>query len=91
MTFLVTLSSRPTSTVTLNYRTVPGTAVAADYGAKTGTITFTPTQVSKPVTIQIIGDAGEEDDQTFTLVISNPTGPVTILDGTGVGTIRNDD
>ena len=54
-------------------------------------LTFTPFgPLSQTVTVQVQGDFAVEPDEQFTLVLSSPNG-VTIADGTGTGTIVNDD
>jgi hypothetical protein len=90
--FTVSLSRRPTAPVTITYQLVGDTATAgADFTAKTGTLSFSTTQVSKAVAVKIVGDDDPEPDETFRLVISSTSPGVTITDDTGIGTIRNDD
>lgn len=91
LSFIVSLNQRPSSTVTLKYHTVSGTANTLDYVAKSGTLTFTTKQVAKVVTIQVNADTAQEPDETFTVVIDTPSGPVTITGASGTGTIVNDD
>ncbi len=91
MTFNVTLSAASAATVTVNYATADQTATAgSDYVAGSGTVTFSPGQTTKPVTVTINGDVTAEADETL-LVNLNTPGNATILDGQGIGTIRNDD
>ncbi len=47
-------------------------------------------QTSKTVTVDVAGDALDEFDETFTVDLSNPTN-VVIDDGSGTGTIADDD
>ena len=90
-TFTVTLSAAAAGTVTVDYTTVNGTATAgADYTATSGTVTFLSGQTTRTVNVQVTGDTLDEADETFTLVLSNPTG-ATISDGEGVATINDDD
>ena len=95
-TFTVTLSKTPGSNVTVNYATLNGTATsgaASDYIAipatpmtfLTGTGTLTQT-----ITVNVNGDTAVESDETFTVNLSSPTN-ATITNGTGTGTILNDD
>ena len=74
--FLVTLAPAATGTVTVDYATRDGTAVApADYTATSGTLTFAPGETRKKTALVPIVDDDEEDSgETFTLVLSNPTG-----------------
>jgi uncharacterized repeat protein (TIGR01451 family) len=91
-TFSVTLSRTWMTQVTVAYTTVNGTALAgSDYQATSGTVSFAPGQKAKNVVVPIIGDTVDEDDETFTVSLSTPTGRATILKGTGLGTIADDD
>src|SRR2546428_6994116 len=75
-----------------NYHTANGTATySADYVAKSGTLTF-PANSTTPQTITIVvnGDNIDEIDESFTVSLSNPT-RATIANGTGTGTILDDD
>ena len=90
-TFTVTLSPASTGTVTVNVATANGTATAgSDYTAASGTLTFTPGQTSKTVTVNVAGDTIKETNETFTVNLSGASG-ATIFDAQGVGTILNDD
>ncbi|WGD31100.1 Calx-beta domain-containing protein [Ancylobacter sp. WKF20] len=89
--FMVTLDKPSTTPVTVQYRTVNGTAVAGtDYEATNGTLTFAPGETSKQVHVDIIGDKIVEADERFTVELSGPT-DATIADGTATGTLLNDD
>ena len=91
MTFNVTLSAASASTVTVAYATADQTATAgSDYVSASGTVTFTPGQTTKPINITVNGDVTPEPDETLLVNLSAPTN-ATILDGQGVGTIKNDD
>jgi Calx-beta domain len=90
--FTVTLSAASSSAVTVKYDTADGTATTAnsDYQSATGTLTFTPGQTTKTITVKVNGDTTPESNETFAVNLSNPTN-ATIADGQGVGTITNDD
>lgn len=89
--FTVTLSAVSTSPITVNYATQNGTALSgSDYTAKTGTLTFSPGQLSQTIAIAINGDTTFEGNETFNVNLSNPSNAA-IIDGLGVGTITNDD
>lgn len=91
MTFVVTLSKSSTTPVTVTYATSNGTATAGvDYTAKSGTVTFAPGVLSQQIQVGITGDTTAEQNETFTLTLSAPTG-ATIADGSALGTIANDD
>ena len=91
MRFLVTLFAGPEDgTVTVDYATEDGTAVAGeDYTSTSGTLTFAPGETQKWVAVPVIDDTVEDSGETFTLVLSNPTGGAIVGDATGVGTILN--
>ena len=89
--FSVTLARPSTSTVSFGYATTAATATAgADYTAKSGTVTFAPGTTAATVKVPVAGDVTDEADEVFTVVLSNPAG-VVIGDGTGTGTIADDD
>jgi glucose/arabinose dehydrogenase len=89
--FTVTLSSSSTDTVTVQYTTANGLAMAgSDYVGATGTVTFTPGQVSQPVSITVNGDSLEELNETFFVNLTSPVN-ADISDNQGVATINNDD
>lgn len=87
----VKLNKRPTSTVTVNYATQDITAAAgSDYVATSGTLTFAPGVKKQTVNVIINGDRIPEADETFRVILSNPSG-ADIADGEGIATILNDD
>ncbi len=89
--FTVTLSAASGQAVSVNYATADGTAVApGDYTANTGTLNFTPGQLTRTITVLVNGDITPEANETFTVGLSAATN-ATIADATGVGTITNDD
>ncbi len=89
--FTVNLSAPSTSSVTVNYATSNGSASASsDYGAASGTLTFSPGETSKPISVEIFGDTTVEGNETFNVTLSGATN-ATISDGSGLGTINNDD
>ncbi len=90
-TFTVTLSAAATSPVTVNFATANGTATAgSDYVAQSGALTFAPGETQKTIQIAAIGDAVVEANEAFTVVLTSPVG-ATLANGTGAGTITNDD
>lgn len=89
--FTVTLSPDSSQTVTVDYATANGTAAAgSDYTAVANTLTFNPGDTSQTISVPIIGDTGDEADETFFVNLSNPSN-AGILDGQAVGTIIDDD
>ncbi len=89
--FEVTLSRTSASTVMVDYATSSGTATAGeDYTQKSGTLIFAPEETTMTVAVAVIEDTHDDDGETFTLTLSNPTG-ATIVDGSATGTINNAD
>ncbi len=87
----VSLSAASGQSVTVNYATADGTATApSDYTATSGTLTFTPGQTSRTITVLVNGDNTQEANETFTVVLSGATN-ATIASATSVVSIINDD
>ena len=83
--FAVTLSRAASGTVTVDYASADGTAVAGeDYTATSGTLTFAACEREKTVAVPILDDEHDEGRETFTLVLSNAKG-AHIADGEAVG------
>jgi len=90
-TFTVTRSGNLVDEVSANYATANGTATAgSDYTATSGTLSFAPGEVTKTITVLVNGDKLKEANETFYVNLSGAVG-ASIADGTGIGTIRNDD
>ncbi|MBW6398547.1 cellulase family glycosylhydrolase [Roseomonas sp. HJA6] len=89
--FAVTLSEAAATPVVVHYATANGTALAgSDYVATTGSITFDAGVTKRLVRVNVTGDATPEANETFRLLLTDATGAI-ISDGTGIGTIRDDD
>ena len=87
--FVVTLAPASNEAVTVNYATADGSATAGgDYNATSGTLTFSPGETSKTVLVPVIDDDFDDDDETFTLNLSNATS-AEISDGKATGLITN--
>ncbi|MCW5958514.1 MAG: Ig-like domain repeat protein [Pyrinomonadaceae bacterium] len=90
-TFTVMLSQPSSQTITMDFSTANGTAVApGDYTANSGSISFNPGETSKTISVSVNGDTTVESDETFFVNLTNVVG-ATVLDGQGQGTIQNDD
>ena len=91
-TFTVKLSQTSTTAVTYSIATANGTAVAgSDYVAKALTGESIPAgQTSRTFTVGIIGDTTAEPNETFAVNLGGVSG-ATLLDGSAIGTILNDD
>jgi predicted extracellular nuclease len=89
--FTISLNIPAPSPVTIDYATANGSAAAgSDYLALAGTVSFAAGESTKTVSVPILGDKVLEANETFSLVLSNPTG-ATLADASGTGTITNDD
>jgi hypothetical protein len=87
---LVSLSPSSTDTVTVDFSTANGTAVAGgDYRTLSGQLTFAPGETSKRILVSAVDDALTEGTETFVVDLSNPSAGVTINDGQGVITIQD--
>ncbi len=59
---------------TVQYATMDGTATAGtDYVSQSDTITFSPGETSRSLSIQLINDETPEGDEDFIIVLSNPS------------------
>ena len=92
-TFTVTLSTAYDQAVSMSYRTADGTATTSDgdYTAKTGTLTFSPGETTKTITIEVKGDGKREANESFALELFGASSNALLLDAVGLGTILNDD
>jgi hypothetical protein len=91
LTFTATLGKKASHTITADWATFDGTALAGlDYLAAGGTVTFAPGETSKSITVSVFGDMQCEQDETFQVRLSNAP-DATIAKGTGTATILNDD
>lgn len=89
--FTVSLSNASGQTITVTYATADGTATAGnEYVAASGTVTFTPGQLTQPINVTVNGDLVNEDSVAFNLNLTTPAN-ATIADSQGVGTIMDDD
>lgn len=84
---MVSLSEPSTKTVTVNYSTANGSALAgSDYNKASGKLTFAPGETSKAIVVRIRGDQVTESTERFYVNLSNAKN-ATIADGQGVVTI----
>ena len=87
--FTVALDKATSRTVTVDYATSDGSADAGDdYTAKSGTLTFSPGQTSKTISVAIEDDIENESDETFSVTLSNASG-ADLATSTTTGTIEN--
>ena len=89
--FTLSLSGPSVESIAIRAVTAPGTATAStDYNSINLVITFQPGTVTRTFDVSIIGDTNLESNETFSIELSDAFG-TTIADGTGAGTILDDD
>ncbi len=89
--FTLTLSSAPTSPVSVTFATADGTAKAgSDYASNNGTVTFAAGETTKTIAVGVFGDTVQEGDESFLLNLSAVSG-ATLARNQATGTIVNDD
>ena len=92
--FTVTLSAESEKEVTVTYTASVESGDTAESGDLSGTLsgslTFSPGDTSKTLTVSTTEDTTDEDDETFTVTLSSPSN-ATVNDSTGKGTIIDDD
>ena len=90
--FAVTLIPQSSQVVDVPYRTRDGTAVAGkDYVAVTdGTLTFSAGQTEKRIRVTVTNDSLDEDDETFEVVLTEPSN-AELGSASATGTIEDDD
>jgi len=89
--FTVTLSAASGQVVSIDYTTFGVSAVpGSDFQLASGTLTFSPGDTQKQLTVLVNGDTQDEPDQTFTVELSKPVN-ATYTKYDGLGTIVNDD
>jgi hypothetical protein len=91
LSFTVQLGGPTRAAATVSYTTANGTAIApGDFGETSGTLSLGKGNRIRTVVVQVVGDTLDEADETLTLQLSNASG-ATIADGTGLGSILDDD
>ena len=87
--FVVTLSRASATSVTVNYYTSNGTAIAGtDYTSTSGQLTFAPGETVQTVSVPVAAQAIPEPNKTFNLTLTGPTG-ASLGAPVGVATIQN--
>jgi hypothetical protein len=89
---MVTVSSAPGTTASIDYETVDGSATAhQDYLPASGTLHFDPSTTVQSFTITIYNDDLVTGDRNLSLVLRNPSGLALGLPATAQVTILEDD
>ena len=93
LSFAVTLTTETVEQVTVDWATSAGTATPGqDYTEVSGTLTFMPGQTARTVHVPVRDDKVQEEDETLSVALSEPTN-ATIADdmGTATGVIVDND
>ncbi len=91
---MVRLSAPSLAPVTVTYATADGSAEAgSDYMAQSGTVTFLPGEVTKTISITVLADTAEEEDEDFLVELTDATNAALSEEGdaTAYAVILNDD
>ncbi len=93
MDFTVTLSRASSEAVSVEFATSDATATAGqDYTETSGTLIFEVGDIARTVSVPVLDDAHDDDGETFTLTLSNPSGGnAYVAHDTATGTIENAD
>src|SRR5213075_3284243 len=89
----VSLSTASAKTVTVTYAVTGGTATGGgvDYTLAAGTLTFAPGVTTQSISITVVNDTLDEDDETIQLTLSSPTNATLGATATHTYTILDDD
>ncbi|MFC7527430.1 Calx-beta domain-containing protein [Actinoplanes sp. GCM10030250] len=83
-----------TQTIRIPYWTEDGTATAGeDFKSTRGELVVTPGTSTAKINVEVLNDKMKEAEETFRVVLGNPTSPsgATVKRGTGTVTIKSDD
>ena len=89
--FTVTLSNPSTHVVSVRYAAVSGAATRGrDFAAASGLLRFAPGETTKTITVRVLPDRLDEDDENFFVNLSAPVNAA-ISQGQGIGRILDND
>ncbi len=89
--FRVTLACPADAALAVDYTTAAGSAAAGeDFTATSGLLAFAAGDLEASFTVEVAGDATDEDDESFSVVLS-AAGDVVLLDRIGAATIVDDE
>lgn len=92
--FTVEISNAVACDLSVTVKSEDDTALLSDndYLEQNQVLTFRPNEpLQQTVSVSVNGDNIVEPDEIFKILLSDITGPATITDGEGIGTIENDD
>jgi Ca2+-binding RTX toxin-like protein len=76
-TLTISVNNPSTSVINVNYTTTPLNATSnTDYTSKTGTLTIAPNSAVATLSIPILNDNLNEEDESFIVTLSNPVNAV---------------
>jgi Ca2+-binding RTX toxin-like protein len=96
-TFTVTRAFDPAKAVTVDWRVAGeggSPAVAADFAGGVlphGTLSFAAGELTKTITVNVVGDATYEASEGFKIVLDNPTGGALLGTAVASAVVQNDD
>ena len=89
--FAVTMDGPSSRPVRVEWVTADGTAkVDEDYTGQIGELVFAPGEIRQEAKVPVLDDGVIEPDETFTVVLSNPSGATLVRDE-ATGVIKDDD
>lgn len=89
--FTVSIVPAPAFAASVNFTTVPGTAVSpGDFLATNGVVNFAPGETNQTISVQVVADALYELNENFSVSLSGAVN-ATLGDNQALGTILNDD
>ena len=94
LSFTVTLRDPAAVATRLDYvaSVEPGNSASlADFEPASGTLTFAVGETTKTIIVSSTQDTMDENSETFTVTLSNPSVRLALSDATGIGTITDDD
>ncbi|HEX7956391.1 MAG TPA: Calx-beta domain-containing protein, partial [Pyrinomonadaceae bacterium] len=91
-TVVVTRTLGTAGAAGVDYSTADGTAAAGeDYAPASGTLQFAPGETTKSFTVSLVNDARDENEESFQLTLSNPTGGIVLGAGSAATVSVSDD
>ena len=89
--FPVTLVGQSNDSITVDYATASGTAIAGqDFTEATGTVTFAPGETRQSISVALVDDDTHEATETFSVTLSGAVG-AELGDSTAIGSILDDE
>ena len=90
ISFTVSLGTASGRPVSVDWSTSDGNATNADYTPESGTLDFAPGETERTLVVSTVGDALDEDDETFHVTLTNAENAA-VERAHATGTIIDDD